>query len=178
MPAGLARYQQTGEMHFLTFSCYRRLPYLGGAEAKALFESALERIRRRQSFVAAGYVVMPEHVHLLVSEPERSSLSLAIKSIKLSIALRRRERPIWQARYYDFNVFTEEKRAEKLRHRHRNPVVRGLVEKPEDWAWPSYRHYATGFEGAVQIESFWTGWRREHGGTLPGPKIRTWGTLI
>jgi putative transposase len=165
-------------MHFITFSCYHRLPYLGGAEAKALFESALERIRRRHSFVVAGYVVMPEHVHLLVSEPERSGLSLAIKSIKLSVALRRRERPFWQARYYDFNVFTEEKRIEKLRYMHRNPVVRGLVEKPEDWAWSSYRHYATGIEGAVQIESFWTGWRREHGGALPGPKIRTWGTPI
>jgi len=46
---------------------------------------------------------------------------------------------------------------------HRNPVVRGLVQKPKDWAWSSFRHYATGMGGTVEIESFWTGWQREHG---------------
>jgi putative transposase len=114
MPAGLVRYQHTGEMHFLTFSCYRRLPYLGSAEARSLLESALERIRKKYTFVVAGYVVMPEHVHLLVNEPQCSSLDRAIKAIKLSVTLRSRERPFWQARYYDFNVWTEEKRVEKL----------------------------------------------------------------
>jgi putative transposase len=165
-------------MHFLTFSCYRRLPYLASPEAKNLFEDALERIRKKYSFVVAGYVVMPEHVHLLVNEPGRSTLDQAIKAIKLSVTLRRRERPFWQVRYYDFNVFTEEKHVEKLRYMHHNPVVRGLVEKPEDWPWSSFRHYAIGIEGTVEIESEWTGWRREHGGALPGPKIRTWGTHI
>jgi putative transposase len=96
LPTGLVRYQHTGEMHFLTFSCFRRLPYLGSAKARNLFESALERIRKKYKFVVAGYVVMPEHVHLLVNEPARSSLDRAIKSIKsikLSVTLRSRERP-------------------------------------------------------------------------------------
>jgi putative transposase len=106
----------------------------------------------------------PEHVHLLVNEPPRSNLDQVIKSMKLSVALRRPERPFWQTRYYDFNVWTHKKQVEKLRYMHRNPVVRGLVEKPEEWAWSSFRHYATGMEGTVEIESFWTGWRREHGG--------------
>jgi putative transposase len=106
---------------------------------------------------------MPERVHLLVNEPAQSTTDRAIKAIKLSVTLRRSERPFWQARYYDFNVFTEKKRVEKLRYMHRNPVVRGLVEKPEEWAWSSFRHYATGVERTVEIESFWTGWRREHG---------------
>ncbi len=88
MPAGLVRYQQCGEMHFLTFSCYRRLPYLGDEKARCLFESALERMQKRYRFVVAGYVVMPEHVHLLVNEPQRSSLDRAVKGIKLSVALR------------------------------------------------------------------------------------------
>ena len=187
MTERLVRYQHCGDMHFLTFSCYRRLPYLATPEAMNLFEDALERIRKKYKFVVAGYVVMPEHIHLLVNEPARSSLDRAIKSIKLSVTLRSRERPFWQARYYDFNVFTEEKRVEKLRYMHRNPVnhpsdedlslgtpvKRGLVEKPEDWAWSSFRHYATGIEGTVEIESEWTGWRREHGGTRPGPKVQT-----
>ena len=63
--------------------------------------------------------------------------------------------------YYDFNVRSEKKRIEKLRYIHRNPVKRGLVEKPEDWRWSSFRHYATGEEGPVELESPWTARRRE-----------------
>ena len=73
-------------------------------------------------------------------------------------------RRFWQVRYYDFNVRTREKQIEKLRYLHRNPVKRGLVEKPEDWEWSSFRHYATGVEGVVEIESEWTGRKRERMG--------------
>lgn len=69
---------------------------------------------------------MPEHVPLLVSEPETGLLAEALKGIKLSVALRGSERPFWSARYYDFNVFTEKKRIEKLKYIHRNPVARGV----------------------------------------------------
>ena len=156
MPRGPVRFQQTGEFHFLTFSCYRRLAYLGSAAARELFESALERIRIRYTFVIAGYVIMPEHVHLLVSEPRKGMLSRAVQALKLSVSVRRKQRPFWQARYYDFNVHTHEKHVEKLRYMHRNPVVRGLVARPGDWAWSSYRHYSTGAVGTVEIESKWT----------------------
>jgi putative transposase len=71
------------------------------------------------------------------------------------------ESRFWQRRYYDFNVRNEEKRIEKLRYMHRNPVVRGLVTKPEEWPWASFRHYATGAAGVVKIESEWTARRRE-----------------
>ena len=74
----------------------------------------------------------------------------------------------WQARYYDFNVWTARKRVEKLRYIHRNPVKRGLVEKPEDWRWSSFRNHATGEEGVVEIESEWTGRKRERMGIVPG----------
>jgi putative transposase len=165
MTRGLVRYQETGQFHFVTFSCYHRLPYLTRSEARDLFESSLERIRQRYKFVVSGYIVMPEHVHLLVSEPKKGLLDRALQALKLSVAAYRKERPFWQARYYDFNVFTDEKRVEKLRYMHRNPVVRGLVEKPEDWQWSSFRHYSTGAEGTVEIESLWTSARR--GGALP-----------
>jgi putative transposase len=191
MPRGLIRYQQTGEFHFLTFSCYRRLPYLGTAAARDLFEQALERMRRRYVFVVAGYVVMPEHVHLLVSEPRTGLLSRAVQALKLSVTVRRTERPFWQARYYDFNVPTHEKHVEKLKYMHRNPVVRGLVAKPEGWAWSSYRHYQTGEAGVVELESEWTAMRRGRElpegfrmrgrmvevRAFPGLKSETWGTL-
>ena len=159
------RYQHTGEFHFLTFSCYRRRPYLASVAAMELFEDALERVRLRYRFVVAGYVVMPEHVHLLENEPRRALLSRAIQALKLSVSVRGRERPFWQAHYYDFNVSSHAKFVEKLRYIHRNPVRRGLVAKPEDWRWSSHRHYQTGIRGSVEIESAWTAQHRD--GQLP-----------
>ncbi len=156
MTRGLIRYQQCGDFHFLTFSCFHRRPFLGTAAARNLFEAALERIRRRYLFSVVGYVAMPEHVHLLVSEPRTANLACAIQALKLSVARRRAERPFWQARYYDFNVHAREKVSEKLRYMHRNPVARGLAQSPEQWAWSSYRHYDSGEPGTVEIESIWT----------------------
>jgi putative transposase len=183
MKGNRIRYQQTGDFHFLTFSCYRRRAYLSTVAAMALFEDALERVRRHYLFVVAGYVVMPEHVHMLVNEPRRALLSRAIQALKLSVALRSRERPFWLAHYYDFNVPGHEKFVEKLRYIHRNPVRRGLVEKPEDWRWSSYRHYQTGARGTVEIESEWTaqrrGWKlpewmqyRQSGSSSPVPESK------
>jgi len=165
MPKGLVRYQQAGCFHFITFGCYHRFQHLGSTRARDLFERSLETMRLRYGFVVCGYVVMPDHVHLLVSEPKKAILSKAVQALKLSVSVQSRERPFWQPRYYDFNVHNEEKRVEKLRYMHRNPVVSGLVAKPEDWAWSSFRHYATGAVGTVEIESSWTAARR--GGQLP-----------
>jgi REP-associated tyrosine transposase len=113
---------------------------------------------------------MPEHVHLLVNEPERETLAKAMQSLKQSVArtlaLRAAE-PFWQARYYDFNLWSERKFVEKIRYIHRNPVVRGLVVHPEDWAWSSFRHYMTGEPGPVEIESEWTARKRERMGNFP-----------
>jgi REP element-mobilizing transposase RayT len=87
----------------------------------------LERVRRWYGFYVTGYVVMPEHVHLLISEPERGKLSTALQMLKQITAqqLGRPEgAPFWQPRYYDFNVWSEAKRVQKLRYIHRNPVKR------------------------------------------------------
>ena len=94
----------------------------------------------------------------------RAKLSVALQMLKQNVAQRLREvegGPLWQPRYYDFNVWSEKKRIEKLRYMHRNPVKRGLVENLEDWAWSSFRRYATGVEGVVEIESQWTARKRE-----------------
>jgi len=74
----------------------------------------------------------------------------------------------WQTRYYDFNVITQPKFVEKLRYIHRNPVERGLVEKPEDWPWSSFRHWSTGEPALVEIESHWT-WTRRGRANLGAP---------
>jgi putative transposase len=95
---------------------------------------------------------MPEHVHLLVSEPGKGLLAVGLQALKLSVAKRTGQRPFWQARYYDFNVFTAPKRFEKLHYMHANPVKRGLVANPEDWPWSSYRYYQRGEQGRVKIK--------------------------
>jgi len=69
MPWGLKRYYGTGGLHFITWSCYRRQPLLGTAARRDLLLTVLEIMRERYRFAVIGYVVMPEHVHLLISEP-------------------------------------------------------------------------------------------------------------
>jgi len=173
MPSGLRRFQHSRQLHFITFSCYRRQAKLAPPGACNVFENSLEQTRRSYGFGVLGYVVMPEHVHLLVSEPETAPLATALQALKQSVARRlalRQREPFWQARYYDFNVWSDRKRVEKLRYIHRNPVTRGLVAKPEDWRWSSFRHYAMGIEGVVEIESEWTAQRREQMGVRP--KVR------
>lgn len=161
MPTGLVRLHHTGNLHFITFRCHGRRPYLQTPSARTLLEDALERTRIRYSFWITGYVVMPNHVHILISEPEHKTIADVMKAIKLSVALRQNRRPFWEQRYYDFNVFTEEKRIEKLRYMHRNPVERSFVQKPEDWLWSSFDHYATGSLRGVEVESPWTALRRQ-----------------
>ncbi len=170
MPWGLQRFQQARCLHFVTFSCHLVSHYWLNAPAREVFEQTLERARKWYGFYVSGYVVMPEHVHLLMSEPERSSLSVALQMLKQNTAhpLHPAEgSPFWLPRYYDFNVWSKDKRIEKLRYMHRNPVKRGLVERPEDWPWSSFRHYVSGVEGAVEIESQWTARKREQMGIEP-----------
>ena len=177
MPKGLRRYYGSGDLHFITCSCYQRRPWLDTDERRDLFLRILEEVRTEHRFVVLGYVVMPEHFHLLMSEPQVGTPSTAMQSVKQRFAqrvvIRHRQRrpvdtrplqktqgaghpvtkpmPIWQPRFYDFNVWTEDKRIEKLRYVHRNPVTRGLVIEPEQWRWSSYRSYTFGEVGLVRI---------------------------
>lgn len=169
MPSRLKRYQTEGHDHFITFSCYRRLPYLNEDRARLVFEETLEKLRQRHQFFLFGYVLMPEHVHLLLTEPKRQTLATTLSVLKgeTSKILKGNRAQFWQTRYYDFNVLTQKKHVEKLRYLHRNPVTRGIAERPEDWPWSSFRHYLTGEPGRVEIESEWTWDRRERNPTPP-----------
>jgi putative transposase len=139
----------------------------------------LERVRRSYRVYVYGYVVMPEHVHLLLSEPncptqariglewatraQHYALADALKSLKQGVSRRLlgNAEHFWQKRYYDFNIGDHAQFVEKLRYIHRNPVKRGLCERPEDWEWSSFQHYSSGCEGRVEIESEWTARKRE-----------------
>ncbi len=171
MPNKLRRYYGAGYSHFITTSCHQRKPLLASAQSRDLLLEVIEQVRRRYYFVVVGYVIMPEHIHLLLTEPERGNPSKVMQAIKqgfarrLLIKLRASDQPgtgnswntvlddghFWQARFYDFVVFTEKKRVEKLRYMHNNPVKRGLVPEPEQWEWSSYRHYAFGERGIVLV---------------------------
>jgi putative transposase len=140
---------------------------VGLAEVRASHYSADKLVESAAvfQFVVAGYVVMPDHIHLLINEPEKRDPSKVMQAIKQGFArrvLRQARRRwqagqgtlfgsepehVWQRRFYDFNVWSERKRIEKLRYMHRNPVARGLVESPEQWAWSSFRAYAYGKSG-------------------------------
>jgi putative transposase len=164
------RYQYQGCLHFITFSCYQRMKLLDSPAARRVFEHELEQVRCWYGCAIAGYVVMPEHVHLLISEPERKQLSVMLQMLKqiTSHKLGHENLPrFWQVRYYGFPVWSDRKRVEKLRYIHRNPVRRALVARPGDWPWSSFVHYATGAEGVVQIESEWSARKRERFGIPP-----------
>jgi putative transposase len=159
----LKRYYGQGDLHFITFSCYRRRPLLGMARARDRFVKILDEVRCRHEFRLVGYVVMPEHVHLLLSEPPKKNPSQILQVLKQKVAralLRKRRRVgdgqlslpfegstrdqahFRQRRFYDFNVWSEKKLKEKLEYRHANPVQRRLVQHPKDWPWSNWAHYA------------------------------------
>lgn len=167
MPKRLKRYYQQRHLHYITFSCYRRLPLLGSPRRRDALLRILEQVRRRFRFAVIGYVIMPEHVHLLISLPEVGDPSVVMKVLKQRSARRflPRRRPgvrlfddapphLWQKRFYDFNVYSESKVIEKLRYMHRNPVKRKLVALPELWRWSSYRFYMFDEKGPVKVTKF------------------------
>jgi len=173
MPKGLKRYYGQRQLHFVTFSCYRRMPLLGTVLARNLFVKELGQVRREYGFLLAGYVVMPNHVHLLISEPKKSNVSRVLQVLKqrVSRAMRgkkrrassaqlslkfgdamKEDRRFWQRRFYDFNVWSDAKRKEKLHYIHANPVMERLVKHPREWPWSSFSFYANDEPGLIGID--------------------------
>lgn len=151
MPKGLGRRHRTGDLHFITISCHRHAHVLKEAEACRTLQRILEETRKRYEFRVVGYVFMSNHVHLLISEPEERLISTAIQVLKQRFSRTRIEEFVWEPRYYDFNVHSDDKRVEKLRYMHRNPVKAGVVKRPEDYEWSSFRAYAFGEDHPVMI---------------------------
>jgi len=162
----LERWYGHGHLHFITFSCYDRRPLLGPPQKRDTSLKILDEVRARYRFLLVGYVVMPEHVHILISEPKTGTPSTVMQALKqrVSHALGRQIQPrrhagpsgaprivesegaenLWQRRFYDFNVWSKRKMVEKLHYMHMNPVKRGLVADPNAWAWSSCRFYQCG----------------------------------
>src|SRR5678816_3654375 len=85
MTKGLNWFYTGHDLHFMTFIRYPRPPLFSNHAHCDLFLKVLDRVRRRYRLVVLGYVVMPEHVHLLVSEPQRETLSTASQALKLGV---------------------------------------------------------------------------------------------
>jgi putative transposase len=145
VPEGLKRLHRSGQSHFITFSCYHRLPLLVQMHLEEAFLLALEQTRRRFDMRVFGYVVMPEPVHLLLSEPSEGQLPKAIQLLKTKVAIAARRQgqrvaggpPFWRARCFDHNVRNHAGLVTQLRYIRRNPVERGLCAKPQDWPGPA-----------------------------------------
>ena len=168
----LIRHYGRGHLHFITFTCYRRLPLLRSVRARNIFVQILGEVRDRYGFSLVGYVVMPEHIHLLIGEPALGTPSTVIQVLKQRVSrrLRRKKRKptaqlnlifasgdnslprFWQRRFYDFNVWSLKKRVEKLHYLHMNPLKRKLVDHPKDWPWSSFSFYANPKHGVIRID--------------------------
>ena len=162
MPKGLIRIYGQGDWHFITCSCYRRRPFLGSARHRDLFLEVLEQTRKKYQFVVAGYVVMPEHIHLLIGEPRIADPSRVMQVLKQRVSLQclSRKNPakqdlltfggqlppsFWLPRSHDFNVGTKKKYVEKLNYIHFNPVKHGRVADVAQWPHSSFhRHVRAG----------------------------------
>jgi len=188
MPTNLQRYDEHGHIHFLTVSCYRRMPFFGNEAVRDVVVRCMCESRKTLGFQWFGYVIMPEHVHWLIfpnmrQDPNRLiPISKVLLSLKTSIArqvksqlreqwrenrtlgmpsldrwatMKAEKKPIWTTLGIDFNVRSFDKLKEKLRYCHANPVKRGLVDRPEDWRWSSYRFYETSERSFFEMD--WDG---------------------
>ena len=157
-------------LHFVTTSTYRRARVFDSDRFKRKFITSLADLRAELGFRIIGYVLMPEHCHLLLWPSESANPSQIMQRLEERVAkfilknLRQNSEfawcrrmfdrfrlppsvhhhahhRVWQRRFYDFNVWSERKIREKLDYMHNNPVGRRLVEKPGDWPWSSWRFY-------------------------------------
>jgi len=170
----LRHFDNLGTARFVTFSCFRFFRLLIEESFIGVFLEELEKARIQYSLSILGYVVMPNHVHLVLLPRENIKLGSVIGLIKAQSARRilkickndnpiilknllvvrnRRKRYVfWQRRCYDHNCRTIEAVREMINYCHMNPVKAGLVDNPDEWPWSSYRWYLGDMDSIVEID--------------------------
>jgi REP-associated tyrosine transposase len=171
-------YNIPGQAHELTFSCFRRLPLLSRDRTRAWFAEALDQARRRLNLALWAYVIMPEHVRVLVWPRApvyevrliRTVLKVPVQRKVLAFLRRqapaflerlRDEQPNGEVHYrfwqrgggYDRNVTDPATLLTMIDYIHHNPVRRGLVSRPEDWYWSSAQWYSGSRAVPVTIDA-------------------------
>ena len=158
-----------GQARFVTFSCYHRLPLLNDPKTRKAFVEQIEFQREKHQLRIVAWVIMPEHVHLILC-PLDGQIGSSLRSIKQGFA--RSMLAGWKANQsniiqsltdprgvahfwqrgggYDRNMRDQDELNEKIEYIHWNPVRRELVEQPTEWIWSSARDYA-GETGHIKI---------------------------
>jgi len=171
--AHLQHYDKTGTARFVTFSCTGRQSLLISRSQIATVLQEIEAARHRYRFELLGYVIMPNHVHMVLHPSENTRIGAVIGDIKKRSGYRiiaqwkadggamlgrlpsfTRPKPklaLWQPKCYDHNCRTRESVRDKIIYCHNNPVQAGLVDEPGDWEWSSYRWYEGVKSGIVRI---------------------------
>jgi len=136
---------------FVTFCCYRKMNNFRESVIFELFIKHLTHVREKYNFKLFGYVIMPNHVHLVLHPKPETKLGLLIRELKSKMAreyfseycknIPDGKHVFWQKRCYDHNCRTPEIVLEKINYCHNNPVRAGLVREPGDWRWSSYSWY-------------------------------------
>lgn len=160
-------FDRENHAHFVTFSCYRRQRILDDDQAKRIVIHYLAAQLKNQNGMCMGFVIMPDHVHAMVHFQDSGMLSIFMNQWKRRSSMQLKqlykekltnygakidlEKPMWQPKYYGFNIFSESKAIEKLTYMHLNPVKSGLVDRPESWKFGSARYYLLGKPIGVPI---------------------------
>ncbi len=161
-------YDQEKNAQFVTFSCYHRRRML---DCEPLRDTLLDLLAQKlceYHGICSGYVVMPDHVHLIVWFDKPGELSRFMKSWKQTSSMKLKKMlrgvapqfaskippadPFWQPKYYPFNLFSRKKAEEKLDYMHKNPVTAGLVQRAVDWRWSSAQYFLLGKSSVVPLE--------------------------
>jgi len=174
-PRHRKRYEVQRHARYLTFSCYGRLPLFKNDAIKHEFVEHLAAVREKLKYRLLAWVIMPEHVHLLlVPDLPECPVSVILRSLKQAFAQRivnrwvelnapvlaritdtRGIRRFWQrGGGYDRNIFSYEELGEKIMYIHNNPVRRGLVDRADEWSWSSYHWYSGVREGVLPIDGW------------------------
>jgi len=159
----LRHFDHDGRARFVTFCTHRRIPILTNNQFRMVVTNAIDQVRRQQGFQLIAYVIMPEHVHLVILPEEQTKIGQLVGEIKRIAAIEihqllaqrnsellptltviRNGHPrftLWQRRCFDHNCRSENSLRDIVDYCHYNPVKRGLVKEPEDWQWSSCRWY-------------------------------------
>ncbi len=168
-------FDEPSHAHFLTFSCYHRLPLLNKDRSRHWLIEALQGARQKHGFDLWGWVIMPEHVHLLLwpkpgyrtqtilADIKRPVGQQAIRWLEVNrpdflerLTVRNRNRSyhrFWQAGPgQDRNIYDPNAAHQVLEYIHNNPVRRSLVELPEQWQWSSAQDWAGGKDVLLKVD--------------------------
>lgn len=170
----LRHFDHLNTARFVTFSCFHRYRLLTATPVLNVFIHELNGLRARHNLKLYGYVVMPEHVHLVMWLPDTLRLGAVIGELKsysakrvlpllkfqqarsldrLTVVRRGIQQTVfWQSRCYDHNCRTCEAVSEKIEYCHNNPVKRGLAAEPGDWLWSSYNWYVGRTDVPIQMD--------------------------